>query len=120
MGGSSSSNGRKYLGGDASHEDAVRPSDGYICVSPPRPLAPSVERLRKEQTAPQTHIYCSSARLCAWPPLTAKELGEWSFIIGKKEQDVWNGMARYSVCQEPKLLPMCAVTPLENEGTITC
>lgn len=65
MGGSSSSNGRKYLGGNTSHKDACHEEWALqsgllmaISVSPPRPLSPSVERLKKEQT-PHRPTYTS-------------------------------------------------------------
>lgn len=59
-----------------------------LCVTS-WPLAPSVGRLRREQTPPQTHRHFSYARLCTRPPLTGKQ----SFIIGKQRARSvgWNG-----------------------------
>lgn len=85
---------------------SVSPSAGYVCVlPPPRHLAPSVERLGREQIFPQTPIHTSSARVYHMVSLDCKGAWEMEFC-NRQAKDKKCGMeldSRLSdICQKAK------------------
>lgn len=72
---------------------------------PPRHLAPSVERLRREQVLPQTPTNFSSARVCHMGSLDFKGAWEMEFC-NRQAKNKKCGMELRSqlsdVCQKPK------------------